>query len=329
MGGTGIETEELKAMKIGIVGSGLVGSTAAYAIVMKGVGTEIVLIDKDASRARAEAADILHAIPFGHSVAIRQGDYPDLSGSSAVIVAAGRSRLDGQSRLDLAADNAAIFREIIPAILGYAPGAVLVITTNPVDVMTHVASRIAAVMGVPSARVIGSGTVLDTARFRTLLGQFLGIDSGHVHAYVVGEHGDSEVMAWSLARVGGLTIDEICRLLGLELGRAEKERMGNDVRRAAYHIISGKGATYYGIGSALAHMVDVVLHDHRAILTVSAFLSDVEGVPDVTLSQPHVIGGQGVLARLPLPLDDEERQGLRRSAETLRGVIDSLGPLAA
>ncbi len=316
-------------MKIGIVGSGLVGSTAAYTIVMKGFGTEIVLIDKNVSRARAEAADILHAIPFGHSVVIRQGDYPDLSGSSAVIVAAGRSRLDGQSRLDLAADNAAIFRDIIPAILEHAPGAVLVVTTNPVDVMTHVATRIAVRMDVPSARVIGSGTVLDTARFRTLLGQHLGIDSGHVHAYVVGEHGDSEVMAWSLVTVGGLSIDEICPLMGLELGDGEKERIGNDVRRAAYEIISGKGATYYGIGSALAHVIDVVLHDHRGILTVSTLLPDVEGVRDVTLSQPHLIGGQGIIARLPLPLDDREREALKRSAQTLRGVIDNLGHLAA
>lgn len=311
-------------MKIGIVGAGLVGSTTAYTIAMKGFGTEIVMIDKDVSRAGAEAADILHAVPFGHSAVIGQGDYPDLSGSSAVIVAAGRRRQPGQSRLDLAVDNAAMLRDIIPAILKHAPGAVLLITTNPVDVMTHEASRIAATMGVPPARVIGSGTVLDTARFRTLLGQFLGIDSSHVHAYVVGEHGDSEVMAWSLARVGGLTMDEICRLLGRELGDGEKQKMGNDVRGAGHQIVSGKGATYYGIGSALAHMVDVILHDHRAILTVSTFLSDVEGISDVTLSLPHILGGQGILARLPLPLDDRERSALRKSAETLRLAIDDL-----
>lgn len=311
-------------MKIGIVGAGLVGSTTAYTIAMKGFGTEIVMIDKDVSRAGAEAADILHAVPFGHSAVIGQGDYPDLSGSSAVIVAAGRRRQPGQSRLDLAVDNAAMLRDIIPAILKHAPGAVLLITTNPVDVMTHEASRVAATMGVSPARVIGSGTVLDTARFRTLLGQFLGIDSSHVHAYVVGEHGDSEVMAWSLARVGGLTMDEICRLLGRELGDGEKQKMGNDVRGAGHQIVSGKGATYYGIGSALAHMVDVILHDHRAILTVSTFLSDVEGISDVTLSLPHILGGQGILARLPLPLDDRERSALRKSAETLRLAIDDL-----
>jgi len=312
-------------VKIGIIGTGFVGSTAAYTIVMKGFGTEIILVDKNTMRARAEAADILHAVPFGHSVVIRQGDYADLEGCSAVIVAAGRSRLDGQSRLDLAADNAAIFRDIIPAIVEHAPGSVLVITTNPVDVMTHVASRIAEGLGVPSSRVIGSGTVLDTARFRTLLGQFLGVDSSHVHAYVVGEHGDSEVMAWSLARVGGQMIDEICALLGLKLDDAQKETMGKDVRQAAHHIISGKGATYFGIGSALAHMIDVIIHDHRAILTVSTFLPDVEGVADVTLSQPHILGGQGVLTRLPLPLNDRERSALRNSAETLRRVIDELG----
>ena len=314
-------------MKIGIIGAGLVGSTAAYTIVMKGFGTEIILVDKNTMRARAEAADILHAVPFGHSVVIRQGDYADLEGSSAVILAAGRSRLEGQSRLDLTADNAAIFRDVIPAILEHAPGSVLVVTTNPVDVMTHVASRIAEGLGVPSSRVIGTGTVLDTARFRTLLGQFLDIDSNYVHAYVVGEHGDSEVMAWSLARVGGLTIDEICRLLGKKLDESQKGKMGEDVRRAAYHIISGKGATYYGIGSALAHIIDVILHDHRAILTVSAFMSDCEGISDVTLSRPHILGGQGVLASLPLPLNDRERSALIESAQTLRRAIDGLGPL--
>jgi len=311
-------------MKIGIVGTGLVGSTAAYAIVMRGFGAEVVLVDKNTLRARAEADDILHAVPFGHSVVIRQGGFSDLSGSSAVIVAAGRSRRVGESRLDLAGDNAAIFRDIIPAILERCPDAVLVITTNPVDVMTHVAGRIAAAMGVPAGRVIGSGTVLDTARFRTLLGQFLGIDSNHVHAYVVGEHGDSEVMAWSLARVGGLTIDEICALQGLKLDDAGKEKIGNEVRLAAQHIISGKGATYYGIGGALAYIVDVIIHDHRAILTVGTFLPDVEGIPEVTLSRPHILGGKGVLASLPLPLDDRERLALRKSAETLRGIIEQL-----
>lgn len=311
-------------MKIGIVGTGFVGSTAAYTLVMKGLGSDIILIDRNEARAKAEAADICHAIPFGHSVNIRQGAYPDLTGSSAVIVAVGRSRVAGQSRLDLASDNAAIFREVIPAIIEYARCAVLVITTNPVDIMTHVATRIAGNLDIPQQLIMGTGTVLDTARFRTLLGDYLDIESSHVHAYVLGEHGDSEVMAWSLARVGGLTIDEICSCLGKEFDADLKQKIDNDVRHAGQDIILGKGATYYGIGSILAHMVDVIVHDHRAILTVSTIVHQCEGIRDVTLSLPHIIGGSGTIASLPLPLNAAERSQLRKSAEILRNAVDAL-----
>ncbi|MHB8109932.1 MAG: L-lactate dehydrogenase [Syntrophorhabdaceae bacterium] len=312
-------------MKIGIVGTGFVGSAAAFAIVMKGVATEVVLVDKNAALARAQAADILHAVPFGHSVIVRSGYYPDLAGSSAVIIAAGRNRTTGESRLDLASDNTVVLREVVPSIIQYAPCAVLVVTTNPVDIMTHVATRIAGVIDVPASRIIGSGTVLDTARFRTLLGHFLDIDSKYVQADVVGEHGDSEVMAWSLARVGGLKIDEICVLLGKHLDEHGKETINDEVRHAGRDIIAGKGATYYGIGSVLAHIIDIIAHDHRAIVTVSTFMHDCEGVRDVTISRPHVIGGNGILASLPLPLDENERQALIISAQTLRRVIGDLG----
>lgn len=311
-------------MKVGIVGTGFVGSTTAYTLVMKGLGTEIVLIDKNTARAAAEASDIRHAIPFGHSVNIRQGDYPDLAGCSAVIVAAGKSRAAGQSRLELVLENAAIFREVIPAIIEHSPCSVLIITTNPVDIMTHVATRIAVNLDVPTGLVVGTGTALDTARFRTLLGDFLDIDSSHVHAYVLGEHGDSEVMAWSLARVGGLSIGEVCAFLDKEFDDSLKKRINDDVRHAGRDIISGKGATYYGIGSILAHIIDVIIHDHRAILTVSTFVHDCEGVRDVTLSLPHILGGRGIIARLPLPLDAAERSELRKSAEILRKATDAL-----
>ena len=314
-------------MKIGIVGSGLVGSTAAYTMVLRGLGTEIVLIDENAGRAAAEAADIRHAIPFAHSVIVRHGQYPDLEGSSAVVIAVGKKRQPGQSRLDLASENAAVFRKIIPAVIEHAPCAVLIITTNPVDLMTHVATRIAVNIGMPGETVIGTGTSLDTARFRTLLGDFLGIESSHVHAYVLGEHGDSEVMAWSLARIGGLTVDDICLTLGKDCSHREKESINNEVRHAGIDIISGKGATYYGIGSVIAHIVDIIVHDHRAILTVSAFNHECEGVRDVTLSLPHLIGGGGIIARLPVSLDESERLELRSSAEILRKAADDLGHL--
>ena len=312
-------------MKIGIVGTGFVGSTAAYTLVMRGLASDIVLIDANTARAAAEAADIRHAVPFGHSVGIRQGDYSDLAGCPAVIVAAGRSRAAGQSRLDLARENAAILREVVPAIIEHAPCAVLIMTTNPVDVMTHVATHIVKNLDVPPGLVLGTGTVLDTARFRTLLSDFLDIEASHVHAYVIGEHGESEVMAWSSARVGALPVDEVCRHLGKECDDAVKRRINDDVRHAGREIISGKGATYFGIGSALAHIIDVIVHDHRAILTVSTFLHDCEGIPDVTLSLPHIVGGSGTITRLPLSLDAAERSELRKSAEILRKATDDLG----
>ena len=189
-------------MKIGIVGTGMVGSTAAYALVMRGVGREIVLVDIDKKRAQAEADDIFHAVPFAHSLEVRAGEYADLVGSRVIVLAAGVSMRPGETRLQLLDRNAAIFADVVPSVLRHAPEAVLLVATNPVDIMTHLAARYAAEQGVPPGRVIGSGTTLDTARFRVLLGRHLGVDPQHVHAYVVGEHGDSEVLTWSLATVG-------------------------------------------------------------------------------------------------------------------------------
>ncbi len=198
------------------------------------------------------------------------------------------------------------------------------IATNPVDVMTHLTARYAADYHVPSSRILGSGTILDTARFRTLLGEYLGVDAHHVHAYVVGEHGDSEVLAWSLARVGGMPLEDFCRLRSVPLDETTKKKIDDKVRQAAYRIIQGKGATYYGIGSALAHIVEVILHDHRAILTVCTPMDDVADVSKVTVSLPHLVGGQGILATFPLPLNEREQSALQKSARTIREVIDEL-----
>jgi L-lactate dehydrogenase len=236
-------------MKIGIVGSGLVGSTAAYAMVMRGVGRSIVLVDVNRERARAEADDIRHAVPFAHALEVNAGDYSDLTGSRVVIITAGVGQRPGESRLELLGRNAAVFRTVVPQILTYAPEAILVVATNPVDVMTHLTAQYAGEYGVVSTRVIGSGTTLDTARFRTLLGSFFGVDPHHVHAYVVGEHGDSEVLTWSLATIGGTTLDDFCRLRGTCLEEESRQEIDEKVRQAAYHIIEGKGATYYGTGS--------------------------------------------------------------------------------
>ena len=311
-------------MKIGLVGCGLVGSTSAYALVMSGVGREIVLVDLKRERAEAEANDISHAIPFAHPLVVRAGDYADLTDASVVIIAGGVAQKPGETRLQLLQRNADVFRQIVPSILRHAPDAVLLVVTNPVDIMTHLTAHFAAEFKVASTRVIGSGTTLDTARFRTLLGQHFDVDSRHVHAYVLGEHGDSEVLAWSQSTIAGLALDDFAKVHGKPLTDGDRQRIDENVRRAAYHIISGKGATYYGIGSAVARIVDVLVHDQRAILTICSRINGVSDCDGVTLALPHLVGGNGALATIPLPLHQTEREALRRSAGILRDALHSL-----
>lgn len=312
-------------MKLGVVGTGFVGATAAYALVMRGVGREIVLVDKNTKRAESEADDIFHAVPFAHPIEVYAGEYDALAGCRVVIMAAGVNQKPGESRMELLSRNAAVFREVIPQIIMNAPDSVIVVATNPVDVMTHYTAKIAAEHGWQAGRVLGSGTTLDTARFRALLGRHLGIDSAHIHAYVVGEHGDSEVLAWSLVSVGGIPLEQFNAERHTTLGQAKRDDIDQRVRRAAYHIIEGKSATYYGIGSALARIVDVILHDQQAILTVCAPETEVAGVSDVTVALPRLVSGEGVVERLPLPLNDAEQQQLHRSAAVVRQAIESLG----
>jgi L-lactate dehydrogenase len=312
------------AMKVGIVGSGYVGATAAYAMVMQGVGREIVLVDRNSERAVAEAADLRHAIPFAHPLEVRAGSYNELTGCKVVVLCAGVGQKPGETRLQLLQRNAAVFREVVPAVLEQAPEAVLVVATNPVDIMTHLAARFATDYGVSPGRVLGSGTTLDTARFRSLLGGHCGVDPHHVHAYVIGEHGDSEVLTWSLATIGGLPLESFAQQRGIAISDELRQRIDQQVRRAAYTIINGKGATYYGIGSALSRIVDVILHDQRAILTVCVPADDVVGVADVTVALPRLVGGGGVLATFPLPLNQLETDALRNSAQIIRSALSEL-----
>lgn len=312
-------------MKVGIVGSGFVGATAGYALVMRGVGREIVLVDKNTARAAAEADDIRHAVPFANPLDIHAGAYEDLAGCCVVVICAGVGQKPGETRLQLLQRNSQVFREVVPSILKHAPEAVLVVATNPVDVMTHLASNFARECGVPAGRILGSGTTLDTARFRSLLGGHCGVDPQHVHACVIGEHGDSEVLTWSLATIGGMPLEDFVRRRGIELSDAVRKDIDGKVRGAAYTIITGKGATYYGIGSALARIVDVILHDQRSILTVGAPTADVVGVRNVTVSLPRLVGGQGVLETFPLPLSEDENESLRASAGVIRKALDDLG----
>jgi len=311
-------------MKIGIVGSGLVGATTAYALVLRGVGREIVLVDLNQARAQAEADDILHAVPFAHPIQVSAGDYADLKGCKIVLITAGVSQKPGETRLELLGRNARIFQAIVPEIIKYAPEAILLVATNPVDIMTHLAAQYAAGAGLPSTRVIGSGTTLDTARFRALLGRFLDVDPQHVHAYVLGEHGDTEVLSWSMIDIGGIPLNAYCEQRGLTVCSEDQEEIDSAVRNAAYHIISGKGATYYGVGAALARICEVILRDQRSILTVCTPVPEIAGVQDVTIALPHLVGGQGILATFAPPLDTHEMEKLQHSAQLLRNILDDL-----
>jgi L-lactate dehydrogenase len=311
-------------MKTGIVGSGFVGATAAYALVMRGVGRRVVLVDQNKSRAEAEADDIRHAVPFAHPLEIKAGDYPDLADCKVVIVSAGVGQKPGESRLELLGRNAKVFQQVIPNILQQAPQAILLIATNPVDVMTHIAAHYAHQFGVPSRRVIGSGTTLDTARFRTLIGRRLNVDPQHIHAYVLGEHGDSELLSWSLVTVGGIPLEKFCTDREMSICPEDYAEIDESVRHAAYRIIEGKGATYYGVGSAIARIVEVILQDERSILTICTPMEDVAGVKNVTVSLPNLVGGDGIIQTFFPNLNESETAALRASGQVVRSVIDKL-----
>ena len=305
-------------MKVGIVGAGMVGSAAANALVLRGAASEVVLIDKNHKRASAEAQDILHATPFAHISRVRAGDFHDLEGAEAVILAAGVSQQPGETRLQLLERNAEVFERILPKALAVAPDAILVVATNPVDVMTQVATRVSAL---PPERVIGSGTILDTARFRALLGEHLQISPKSVHAYVLGEHGDSEVLCWSSADAGTVTVEELARQIGRSLDHDAKARIDEDVRRAAYRIIEGKGATWYGIAGGLTRIIQSIRGNEDSVLTVSMVTENVDGVGPVAVSLPRVVGRGGVVRSLWPKLSEDERAALRRSAEVIKDAM--------
>ncbi len=309
-------------MKVGIVGTGMVGSSAGFALALGGGATEIVLVDQNAARAVAEAEDISHAVPFGRPVLVLAGQYDDLDGAGVVVIAAGVSQKPGETRLALLERNAEVFRAVVAEVMRVAPGAILLVATNPVDIMTHVATRLS---GLSPGRVIGSGTILDTARFRSLLGRHLGIAAQSVHAYVLGEHGDSEVLAWSTARAGSVPILSFAAQVGAPVTKAVRDEIDQGVRRAAYRIIEGKGATWHGIGAGLARIVRAIAADEGAVLSVSMLARDIAGQSEVALSVPRVVGRAGVTADLMPDLDAEETRALAASAATLAEAAANLG----
>lgn len=312
-------------MKIGVVGCGQVGSASAYACVMQGVGTEFVLIDRNDDLAMAQADDIAHATPFSKAMPVRSGSYDDLDGAGIVMIAAGASQKPGETRLDLLKRNAEIFAQMIPAILNAAPDAILLIATNPVDVITHMVTDIAhRYNGHPSHRVIGSGTILDTARFRTLLAHHLGVSSHSVHAHVLGEHGDSEVLHWSGASISNIGVDAFAAQMQAAVTDHVRETIDTSVRRAAYRIIQGKGATWYGIGAGMARIARAIIDNEHAVLTCSTVLPDVEGVSNVALSLPHLVARNGIARTIYPTLTPDEQNALRHSAEIIKAATQSI-----
>jgi len=311
-------------VKIGIVGAGQVGATAAYAMTMRGVGSQIVLVDRKADLAVAQAHDILDATPFAYPVRIRAGEAADLDAAGIVVLTAGASQKPGETRLDLLSRNTEIFAEIIPAVLAAAPDTILLVASNPVDIITQIVTVLAARHGVAPERVIGSGTMLDSARFRTLLAAHLGISPAYIDARVLGEHGDSEVLHWSGAMVGDLSVADAARQLGRGLGEADRSRIDTAVRRAADAIIQGKGATWFGVGAGLARLAQVIQDDERALITCSMSTAECHGVRDVALSLPRVLGARGVVTTFMPNLDAGECAALKRSVEILKQAAEEL-----
>jgi L-lactate dehydrogenase len=309
-------------MKVGIIGCGAVGSTAAYAMALQGTASEIVLIDLNLKLARAQAEDILHATPFASPVRILAGDYPDLAGAGVVVLACGVAQRPGETRLQLMERNVQVFRKVVPSVLAHAPDSLLLVAANPVDLLTCVVTRLS---GLAEGRVIGSGTVLDTARFRVLLGEHLGVAPHSVHAYAMGEHGDSEVLVWSSAKVGGIPLLDFAAQTGRAITPDVVARIDDGVRRAAYRMIEGKGATYFGIGAGLSRIVGALRDDERAVLTVSACVAGIEGLEGVSLSLPRIVGSQGIATTLRPDLSREEAAALRRSGEILREAVQAIG----
>ncbi len=309
------------ATRVVVIGAGFVGSTFAYTLLLSGLTAEIVLVDANQARAEGEAMDLSHALPFSHASRVWAGDYADCAQADVVVISAGVNQKPGESRLDLVRRNADIFDQIIPRVTNSGFKGVLVVATNPVDVLTYLTIKKS---GLPPQRVIGSGTILDTARFRFELSQYCGVDPRNVHAYIIGEHGDSSRPVWSGASIGGMPLLDYCQARGLELSSATQEQMFHRARDAARDIIARKGATYYAIAAGLLRLVEAILRDQNTVLCVSSMVHGYEGISDVCLSLPSIVNRSGLAQVLPLKLAPDEADGLRHSAQVLKTSIASL-----
>ena len=318
------KTTELKP-KVSIIGCGNVGMRYAYALIMQGLVRSLVITDLDKKRLEGEVMDLSHGAPYVSPIEIIAGDYSDIKDSDLVVITAGKKQKPGQSRIELVKDNVEVFRQIVTQVVKYAPSAVYLVVTNPVDVLSYATYKFSSK---PAHEVIGSGTVLDTARFRFLLGQHCQIDSHNVHGYILGEHGDSEFPVWSNTIIGGILFEHYCLICG-KAGtchpKEEMEAIAAEVKESAYKIIENKGETSYGIGLSLVRITRAILHDENAVLPVSTLIDDYLGIKDMYLSLPSVVNKNGVRENLKIELSALEQDQFRHSAEKIKGIIKQVG----
>lgn len=314
-------TKTTNDRKVAIIGCGFVGSATAFTLMQSGLFTEMVLIDVDHDRAEGEALDISHGMPFASPMNIYAGDYDDAADAAIIVVTAGANQQPGETRLDLVQKNVRIFKSIIPEIARRDYQGIVLVVSNPVDILTYVTLKLS---DLPAHRVIGSGTVLDTARFKYILGEHLGVDPRNVHVRIIGEHGDSEIAVWSTANVSGIPVNDFCELRGHFQHEESMQRIADDVKNSAYEIISKKKATYYGIAMSVKRICEAIVRDEKPILPVSNYLDGLYGLHDVVLSMPAVVGKDGIEYQVPAPLDEDEQDRLKESADALKNVIAGL-----
>jgi L-lactate dehydrogenase len=310
-----------KSRKVVIVGAGAVGSSFAYALAQHGLADEICLIDMNRGLAEGQVLDLAHGLPYYPPVQIYVGDKKDYANASVIVITAGAKQNSGETRLDLLQKNASIIKSIMDDMISENSSAIVIVTTNPVDILTYIALKHS---GWATGRIIGSGTVLDSARFRYLISQYCNVDVGNVHAYILGEHGDSEVAAWSMTHVAGVQIDKYVENFGFRDWANEKERIARTVKDSAYHIINYKGATYYAIGMALVRIVGTILQDQQSVLTISTLMNGEYGIKDVCLGVPCILGQSGVIKVIEAPLSPDEKTALEKSANTLKEALKNL-----